>query len=65
MKSFPPPEDAYTVHLVKQRVYEMEDDIKVDHHTGTLGEGVDWICLAQDSDEWPAAVSTAMNTRIS
>jgi hypothetical protein len=38
---FSPPEDAYTVHLVKQRVYEMEDNIKVDHHTENLWEGVD------------------------
>ena len=36
-----PPEDAYIVHLVKQRVYEMEVDIKVDHHTETLWEGLD------------------------
>jgi hypothetical protein len=42
----------------------MEDDIKMDHHMETLREGVDWIYLAQDSDEWPATVNTVMNTRI-
>jgi hypothetical protein len=45
-------------------VYEMEDNIKVDHHTENLWEGVDWIYLAQDTDEWPAAVDTVMNSQI-
>jgi hypothetical protein len=28
------------------------------------GEGVDWIHLAQDRDQWQALVSTLMNLRI-
>jgi hypothetical protein len=27
-------------------------------------EGVDWICLAQDRDRWPALVNAVMNIRV-
>jgi hypothetical protein len=29
-----------------------------------LGEGVDWIDLAQDRDRWRAVVNTIMNLRV-
>jgi hypothetical protein len=31
---------------------------------GKWGDGADWIQLAQDRDEWPAVVNTAMNFRV-
>jgi hypothetical protein len=40
-----------------------EDNIKMDlRETGW--EGVDWIHLAQDMDQWRAVVNTVMNSRV-
>jgi hypothetical protein len=36
-----------------------EDDIKI-----YLRDGVDWIVLAQDRDQWRALVNTVMNLRV-
>jgi hypothetical protein len=39
------------------------DDIKMD--LGEIGwDGVDWIELAQDRDQWRALVNTVMNLRV-
>jgi hypothetical protein len=39
------------------------DDIKMD--LGEMGwDGMDWIELAQDKDQWRALVSTVMNLRV-
>jgi hypothetical protein len=40
-----------------------EDNIRMDlRETGC--EGVDWIRLAQDRDQWRAVVNTVMNLRV-
>jgi hypothetical protein len=39
------------------------DNIKVDF--GEIEwDGVDWICMAQDRDEWRALVTVVMNLRV-
>jgi hypothetical protein len=38
------------------------DNIKMD--LGEIGDGVDWIGLAQDRDKWRALVNTVMNLRV-
>jgi hypothetical protein len=39
------------------------DNIKID--LGEIGQdGVDWIDLAQDRDQWRALVNTVMNLRV-
>jgi hypothetical protein len=39
------------------------DNIKID--LGVIGwDGVDWIDLAQDRDQWRALVNTVMNLRV-
>jgi hypothetical protein len=39
------------------------DNIKID--LGEMGwDGVDWIDLAQDRDQWMALVNTVMNLRV-
>jgi hypothetical protein len=40
-----------------------EDNIKMDL-TETGWDGMDWIDLAQDMDQWRAVVNTAMNLRV-
>jgi hypothetical protein len=41
----------------------LEDNIRMD--LGAMGwGGMDWIDLAQDSDQWRALVSTLMNLRV-
>jgi hypothetical protein len=40
-----------------------EDDIKVDLREIGWG-GVDWIDLAQDTDQWRAFVNTLINLRV-
>jgi hypothetical protein len=40
-----------------------EDGIRIDLRETDLG-GVDWIRLAQDRDQWRAAVSAVMNLRV-
>jgi hypothetical protein len=42
----------------------VEDNIKVVLRE-IIWEGVDWIHLAQDKDQWRAVVSTVMNLRVS
>jgi hypothetical protein len=44
--------------------HRWEDNIKMDHREIGM-EGVDWIYLAQDRDQWPILVNTVMNLRIS
>jgi hypothetical protein len=40
-----------------------EDNIRV--HLGKIGwEGVDWMHLTQDRDQWWAVVNTVMNLRV-
>jgi hypothetical protein len=41
-----------------------KDDIKLCFKEIGLGEGVDWINLTQNRDQWRALVSTAMNFRL-
>jgi hypothetical protein len=41
-----------------------EDGIRMDLREIGLGEGVDWIRLAQDRDRWRAVVSAVMNLRV-
>jgi hypothetical protein len=39
------------------------DSIKIDHRE--IGwDGMDWISLAQDRDQWKALVNTVMNLRV-
>jgi hypothetical protein len=39
------------------------DNIKID--LGEIGwDGVDWVDLAQDRDQWRALVTTVMNLRV-
>jgi hypothetical protein len=40
-----------------------EDNIKMDLREIVL-VGMDWIDLAQDSDQWKALVNTVMNLRV-
>jgi hypothetical protein len=39
------------------------DDIKIDLRE-IEWEGVDWVDLAQDRDQWRAVVNTVMNLRV-
>jgi hypothetical protein len=39
------------------------DNIKIDLR-GTGWDGMDWIKLAQDMDQWRALVNTVMNLRV-
>jgi hypothetical protein len=41
-----------------------EDNIRIDIRE-IVWEGVDWIHLAQDSDQWRAVVNTVMDLRVS
>jgi hypothetical protein len=41
--------------LVRPR-QRQEDNIKID----LRGKSVDWMCVAQDDDQWQALVNTAM-----
>jgi hypothetical protein len=41
-----------------------ENGIRMDLRENGLGRGVDWIRLAQDSDQWRAVVNAAMNLRV-
>jgi hypothetical protein len=42
------------------------DNIKMDLKRDRIGwDGVDWIGLAQDRDQWRAPVNTVMNLRVS
>jgi len=41
----------------------MDDNIKIDLREKGL-EGVDWIHLAQDRDQWRAVVNMAINLRV-
>jgi hypothetical protein len=44
-------------------MYGLENNINVDHKE--VGrEGVDWIHLAQDRDQWQAIVNTVMNIQV-
>jgi hypothetical protein len=41
------------------------DNIKIDLKRDRIGcDGVDWIDLAQDRDQWRALVNTVMNLRV-
>jgi hypothetical protein len=40
-----------------------EDNIRMDHQ-GIVWKGVDWIHLAQDTDQWQVLVNTVMNLRV-
>jgi hypothetical protein len=43
--------------------HRWKDDIRMD--LGTIGwEGIDWMHLAQDRDQWQALVTTVMNLRV-
>jgi hypothetical protein len=44
--------------LLRRSRYGWEDNIRTDL------EGVDWIYLAQDRDQWQAAVNMVMNLEI-
>jgi hypothetical protein len=45
------------------RIFEVENKIKMD--VREIGwDGVDWIELAQDRDQWRALVNTVMNHRV-
>jgi predicted nucleic acid-binding Zn-ribbon protein len=50
----------------RDRLYPMfrwEENVRMDLRE--IGwDGVDWINLAQDRDEWPAVVNTVMNLRV-
>jgi hypothetical protein len=40
-----------------------DDDVRMDLREVGL-EVVEWICLAQDTDQWQALVKTVMNVRV-
>jgi hypothetical protein len=42
---------------------ELEDNTGMDH-SGIGWEGVDWMHLAQDRDQWRVVVNTVMNLRV-
>jgi hypothetical protein len=43
--------------------HRWDDNIKLDHRE--IGwDGVDWIDLPQDKDQWRALVNTVMNLRV-
>jgi hypothetical protein len=54
------PEEKRPVAISRCR---WEDNIRMDLWEIKL-EGVDWIHLAQDKDQWQAAVNTVMNPRV-
>jgi hypothetical protein len=63
--------NAYKISVVKREGkrplgrlnYRWEDNIRMDLRE--IGwEGVDWIHLAQDRDQWRAVVKTVMNLRV-
>jgi hypothetical protein len=41
------------------------DNIKMDHLREIGWDGMNWIELAQDRDQWRAVVNTVMNLRVS
>jgi hypothetical protein len=43
--------------------YRWVDNIKIDL-TEIGGDGMDWIDLAQDRDQWRALVNTVMNVQV-
>jgi hypothetical protein len=40
------------------------DNIKIDFRREIEWDGVDWIDLARDRDQWRALVNTVMNLRV-
>jgi len=48
---------------LKRPRHGSEDNIKM-HVRETGREGVDWICLTQDRNQWWAVVNTVMNLHI-
>jgi len=52
----------HTEMLVGRHRCSWEDSIRMDPREISW-EVVDWICLAQDKDQWRALVNTVMNLR--
>jgi hypothetical protein len=48
----------------KTKTYTWVDNIKMDLKREIGWDGMDWIDLAQDRDQWRAFVNTVMNLRI-
>jgi hypothetical protein len=46
-----------------ENVHRWEDNIKM-YFKETECEGMDWMHLAQDRDQWRAVVNTVMNGRV-